>query len=158
MLNDERLSVDLSTGFHSCGFPGTAGALRLCSLAMDVTVLRNCIQSTLDPNADARRQAELDLKYVCYHGFTYPLHSSNHFGEDLADTPPQRQKTNQASQAPYLTFFKQNRITGSGSLVCFPGTARSDQVLTFFSCRLPEESSNQRMGTRGRISPEQADS
>ena len=43
---------------------------------MEVTVLRNCIQSTLDPNADARRQAELDLKYVCYHGFTYPLPSS----------------------------------------------------------------------------------
>lgn len=31
---------------------------------MDVAVLRNCIQSTLDPNADARRQAELDLKYA----------------------------------------------------------------------------------------------
>lgn len=43
---------------------------------MEVTVLRNCIQSTLDPNADARRQAELDLKYVCYHGFIYPLPSS----------------------------------------------------------------------------------
>ena len=31
---------------------------------MDVAVLRNRIQSTIDPNADARRQAELDLKYV----------------------------------------------------------------------------------------------
>ena len=31
---------------------------------MDVTALRDRIQSTLDPNADNRRQAELDLKYV----------------------------------------------------------------------------------------------
>ena len=31
---------------------------------MDVSVLRDRIQSTLDPNADRRRQAELDLKYV----------------------------------------------------------------------------------------------
>ena len=31
---------------------------------MDVTLLRNRIQSTVDPNADARRQAELDLRYV----------------------------------------------------------------------------------------------
>lgn len=32
---------------------------------MDVTALRDRIQSTLDANADIRRQAELDLKYVC---------------------------------------------------------------------------------------------
>lgn len=32
---------------------------------MDVAALRDRIQSTLDPNADNRRQAELDLKYVC---------------------------------------------------------------------------------------------
>lgn len=32
---------------------------------MDVAVLRNRIQSTLDPNADIRRQVELDLRYVC---------------------------------------------------------------------------------------------
>jgi hypothetical protein len=32
--------------------------------AMDVTALRDRIQSTLDANADIRRQAELDLKYV----------------------------------------------------------------------------------------------
>lgn len=32
---------------------------------MDVTALRDRIQSTLDPNADNRRQAEIDLKYVC---------------------------------------------------------------------------------------------
>ena len=31
---------------------------------MDVGVLRDRIQSTLDPNADVRRQAELDLKFV----------------------------------------------------------------------------------------------
>ncbi|KAL8743113.1 MAG: hypothetical protein Q9190_004505 [Brigantiaea leucoxantha] len=31
---------------------------------MDVAVLRDRIQATLDPNADARRQAELDLKYA----------------------------------------------------------------------------------------------
>ena len=32
---------------------------------MDVNALRICIQSTVDPNADIRRQAELDLRYVC---------------------------------------------------------------------------------------------
>jgi hypothetical protein len=32
--------------------------------AMDVAVLRDRIQATLDSNADRRRQAELDLKYV----------------------------------------------------------------------------------------------
>lgn len=31
---------------------------------MDVTALRNRIEATLDSNADIRRQAELDLKYV----------------------------------------------------------------------------------------------
>ena len=31
---------------------------------MDVSVLRSRIQSTLDSNADVRRQSELDLKYV----------------------------------------------------------------------------------------------
>ncbi|EYE95662.1 putative nonsense-mediated mRNA decay protein (Nmd5) [Aspergillus ruber CBS 135680] len=31
---------------------------------MDVAALRDRIQSTLDPNADSRRQAELDLKYA----------------------------------------------------------------------------------------------
>jgi hypothetical protein len=31
---------------------------------MDVAALRNRIQSTLDANADIRRQAELDLKYA----------------------------------------------------------------------------------------------
>ena len=40
---------------------------------MDVSVLRSRIQSTVHPNADLRRQAELDLRYVsclphlCYH-------------------------------------------------------------------------------------------
>ena len=33
---------------------------------MDVTLLRNRIQSTVDPNADMRRQAELDLRYVSF--------------------------------------------------------------------------------------------
>jgi hypothetical protein len=31
---------------------------------MDVTALRDRIQSTLDPNTSIRQQAELDLKYV----------------------------------------------------------------------------------------------
>ena len=38
--------------------------------SMDLGRLRGCIQSTVDPNADIRRQAELDLKYV------YVLHCS----------------------------------------------------------------------------------
>lgn len=40
---------------------------------MDVAVLRNRIQSTLDANADIRRQAELDLKYVCAGRWDVPL-------------------------------------------------------------------------------------
>lgn len=32
---------------------------------MDVATLRDRIKSTLDSNGDTRRQAELDLKYVC---------------------------------------------------------------------------------------------
>jgi hypothetical protein len=31
---------------------------------MDIAMLCERIQATLDPNADRRRQAELDLKYV----------------------------------------------------------------------------------------------
>lgn len=31
---------------------------------MDIGLLSNRIQSTVDPNADVRRQAELDLRYV----------------------------------------------------------------------------------------------
>lgn len=31
---------------------------------MDVSALRDRIQSTLDPNTSTRQQAELDLKYV----------------------------------------------------------------------------------------------
>jgi hypothetical protein len=42
-------------------FSGLLGAGRS---AMDVNALRDRIQSTLDANADNRRQAELDLKYV----------------------------------------------------------------------------------------------
>ncbi|KAL2856557.1 armadillo-type protein [Aspergillus pseudoustus] len=40
----------------------TDGAVAWCD--MDVAALRNRIQSTLDANADIRRQAELDLKYA----------------------------------------------------------------------------------------------
>lgn len=32
---------------------------------MDAAALRNRIHATLDSNADVRRQAEIDLKYVC---------------------------------------------------------------------------------------------
>jgi hypothetical protein len=31
---------------------------------MDVSIVRSRIQATLEPNADVRRQAELDLRYV----------------------------------------------------------------------------------------------
>lgn len=33
---------------------------------MDVGLLRERISATLDANTDIRRQAELDLKYVCF--------------------------------------------------------------------------------------------
>lgn len=36
---------------------------------MDVEGLRNRIQSTLDPNAETRKQAELELKYVRYYNW-----------------------------------------------------------------------------------------
>ena len=39
---------------------------------MDVTLLRNRIQSTVDPNADVRRQAELDLRYVSFLLLLFP--------------------------------------------------------------------------------------
>lgn len=35
---------------------------------MDVAVLRGRIVATLDPDADVRRRAELDLKTVSIHG------------------------------------------------------------------------------------------
>lgn len=41
---------------------------------MDVGVLRDRIRTTLDPNADARRQAELDLRFVSLLNLSrYPL-------------------------------------------------------------------------------------
>ena len=40
-------------------------AIRLSpSVEMDISVLRDRIKATLDPDANVRRQAELDLKYV----------------------------------------------------------------------------------------------
>ena len=47
---------------------------------MDVTLLRNRIQSTVDPNADVRRQAELDLRYVSFLVILFPECAKNgHF-------------------------------------------------------------------------------
>ena len=40
---------------------------------MDVGVLRERISATLDANADVRRQAELDLKYVRCRLFAHRL-------------------------------------------------------------------------------------
>lgn len=45
---------------------------------MDVNALRDRIQSTLDANADTRRQAELDLKYVCLYLIISLFFVANH--------------------------------------------------------------------------------
>ena len=39
-------------------------SLRFGEIAMDVASVRTCIRSTVDPNANTRRQAELNLKNV----------------------------------------------------------------------------------------------
>ena len=41
-------------------------ARRQYLLTMDAAVLRNRIQCTVDPNADVRRQAELELTHVSF--------------------------------------------------------------------------------------------
>lgn len=67
---------------------------------MDVSLLRNRIQSTVDPNADTRRQAELDLKYV-----RGPLPLCRTY----ADHYLRRQKSNQASPMRSSTYYMRSK-------------------------------------------------
>lgn len=75
---------------------------------MDVTLLRSRIQSTVDPNADARRQAELDLRYVSSLVLVF---------QEFANSPTSRQKNNQASPTLFSTYCRRSRTTAYASPV-----------------------------------------
>jgi len=78
---------------------------------MEVGGLRNRIQATLDPNADIRRQAELDLKYVSIVMFEAAIRYS-------ANGVTTRQKTSQPFLMPFSTSSKPNKTPVYDSLVC----------------------------------------
>lgn len=68
---------------------------------MDVGALRNCILSTLSPNADLRQQAELDLKYVRADSVRRMPYRTNL-------TCACRQKSNRVFLMHYSISFKRN--------------------------------------------------
>ena len=76
---------------------------------MDVTLLRNRIQSTVDPNADVRRQAELDLRYVSFLVLLLLLERAN------KDTS--RLKNNLALRMLFSTYCRLSRKTAYASPV-----------------------------------------
>ena len=80
---------------------------------MDVSLLRNRIQSTVDPNADARRQAELDLKYV---------RSLVLLLSERTDIPTSRQKSKPALPTLFSTSYRRSRTTAYASPVGIPAT------------------------------------
>lgn len=67
---------------------------------MDVTLLRNRIQSTVDPNADLRRQAELDLRYVSLLAV---------LSSDCANKDTSRQKNNLALLTLFSTYCRRSK-------------------------------------------------
>lgn len=71
---------------------------------MDVSILRDRIRTTLDTNADARRQAELDLKYVS----AWPQQDTKRRGSILIYSFS-RPKSSQASSTPSSTSYKQSK-------------------------------------------------
>jgi len=75
---------------------------------MDVSLLRNRIQSTVDPNADTRRQAELDLKYV---------RSSKRAGQIFSDYCLYRQKSSQALPMHSSKYCRPSRTIAYASRV-----------------------------------------
>lgn len=78
---------------------------------MDITLLRSRIQSTVDPNADARRQAELDLRYVSSRVLLF---------SGCADIPIARQKSNQASPTLLSAYCRPSKTIAYASPVCLP--------------------------------------
>ena len=81
---------------------------------MDVTILRNRIQSTVDPNADVRRQAELDLRYVSFLVLLFP---------ECAKMAFSRQKNNLVLPMLFSTYCRRNRRTAYASPVRPSGLA-----------------------------------
>ena len=75
---------------------------------MDVTLLRNRIQSTVDPNADVRRQAELDLRYVSFLLLLFL---------ECAKNGNSRQKNSLVLPTLFSTYCRRNRRTAYASLV-----------------------------------------
>ena len=82
---------------------------------MDITLLRNRIQSTVDPNADVRRQAELDLRYVSSLVLLFP---------EGAKIGVSRQKNNLVLPMLFSTYCKRIRRTAYASLVRLPAALR----------------------------------
>lgn len=78
---------------------------------MDVTLLRNRIQSTVDPNADVRRQAELDLRYVSILLLLFP---------ECAKKGILRQKNSLVLPTLFSTYCRRNRRTAYASPVRLP--------------------------------------
>ena len=94
----------------------------LAAVVMDVAGLRICIQSTVDPNADTRRQAELNLKRVGAlfhypHGYIGPYTHC-------------RQRSSPALQTRFWTFCNPNRTMGSESPVSQTREEEAEKDLT----------------------------
>lgn len=116
---------------------------------MDVTTLRDRIHSTLDTNADTRRQAELDLKYVSRVTSLLPLAL-------MLIIFWHRPKNSPVSPTPCSTFCKSNRIMACAYPVCqYQESYLSlDRPLTRCSCCLSQKSNHPGMGTpRGQPTP-----
>ena len=68
---------------------------------MDAAALRTRIQATLDSNADARRQAELDLRNVILNSALTCMHCVDGADSNVTDNPLSRLRKMLAS----LTHF-----------------------------------------------------
>lgn len=104
---------------------------------MDVAILRSRIESTVDPNADARRQAELDLRYVSVHCQT---------AQAQAKILSQRRKNNLDSLTLYSTYYRLNKMLAYGCPVS--EAFLMQRLADRFSCRVSQESSQQSVGAR----------
>lgn len=93
---------------------------------MEVAGLRNRIQALLDPNADTRLQAELDLKYVRIVTFEAAIRYS-------ANQIPSRQKTNRDLHSLFSTSSKRNRTLVYDSRVCSYGVLYNLPVIDMIS-------------------------
>lgn len=92
---------------------------------MDAGGLRSRIQSTLNSNADARRQAELDLKYV------RPAQLDMSYSS-MADGGCHRRRSNQGSPTRFSTSFKLSKTMASASPVCTRASSQSSARMLMF--------------------------